>query len=107
MPRANAPHPAARSAPRRAVCARPSSARPRVDDLADATRGVIERDHLGIRRAAELQLRDILLEVSLAHGDAERDAEKIRIRDLHPGALVAVVVQDLDAASLELRDEGL
>src|ERR1039457_6850608 len=79
---------------------RPRRERP-LHALDDAVRG----DLRGLPLAARGHLDDTAREALAANDDAHRETDEVDVLELHAGALVTVVVEDLDARGLQFLVE--
>ena len=76
---------------------------PRPDELGGAPRHLAQRNQLDRLVAAELPLDLALGEALLADRDPDRDADQIGVLELHARALVAVVVEHVEAGRASAR----
>src|SRR5882724_4402679 len=72
------------------------------DERGDARRGLVDRHFDGRRLRAALELDRAAIERARPDGDPQRVPDQIGVLELHPGPLLAVVEEDVDAARLEL-----
>src|SRR5690606_2739990 len=60
---------------------------------------------VGFRRASPLNFHDTFLQTAITHGDAQRHPNQFPIGEHDAGARIAIVEDDVDTSSLQLRIE--
>src|ERR1017187_5029678 len=75
--------------------------RSRRERLLDELDDTVRRDLGSLPLAARGDLDDAALKALAAHDDAHGKADKVEVLELHAGALVAIVVENLDSRGLE------